>query len=138
MKHFNSLGDEEGIRTLDPLLSLLLYVTIAKQTNIGTISYLRAQLFPFLQSFHTTILTSIIAEAHGCTAYSKFVCCSLEYIIVILKFLQVAIGLKPFEVIGSYGTISHIQQFLHSALQQISTQTSPLYSLHVYEASIPE
>ena len=48
MKHFNSLGDEEGIRTLDPLLSLLLYVTIAKQTNIGTISYLRAQLFPFL------------------------------------------------------------------------------------------
>lgn len=56
------------------VVSLESIITTIKPINIRTYSYLRAHLFPFLQSFHTTTLASIIAEAHGCTAYSRWTC----------------------------------------------------------------
>ena len=74
-----------GLTGLEPVTFrfLPLYVTIAKQSLV----------FQVLLRFQNVI---------------HFVCCGLDCISTILKFLQDVLGLKPFEEIGSYVTISHI------------------------------
>jgi hypothetical protein len=92
-KNYRMGSDPSRIQTYDLQLSLPHYVTIAKQVLCKDYRF-------GLYLYHHNRM-----RLHH---HPMLVCCSLEYIITILKFLQDTIGILPSRGIGSYVTISFI------------------------------